>query len=94
VFKNRILRRIFGPNRDEIIEDWRKLHNEQLHNVYCLPDKIRMMKPRKIRWAGYLVRMMGKRNSSRILVGNLEGNRPLEIPRYMLEDNIKWILEK
>jgi hypothetical protein len=60
VFENRVLRRIFGLKRDEVIRGWRKLHNEELHNLYCSPNIIRMMKSRKMRWAGHVARM-GKR---------------------------------
>jgi hypothetical protein len=56
-FENRVLRRIFGPKRDEIIESWRKLHNDELHSLYFSPDKIIMLKSRKMRWAGYVAHM-------------------------------------
>jgi hypothetical protein len=54
VFENRVLRRISGPKREEVMEDWRKLHNEELHNLYSLPNIIRMIKSRRMRWAGHL----------------------------------------
>jgi hypothetical protein len=57
VFENRVLRRIFGPKRAEVIEGWRKLHNEELHNLYCSPRIIRMIKSRRMRWAGHVARM-------------------------------------
>jgi hypothetical protein len=57
VFKNRVLTRIFGPKRDEVTGEWRKLHNEELHNLYSSPDIIRQVKSRRIRWAGHLARM-------------------------------------
>jgi hypothetical protein len=57
VFENRVLRRIFGPKRDEVTVGWRKLHNEELHNLYFSPSIIRMMKARRMRWAGYVARM-------------------------------------
>jgi hypothetical protein len=56
VFENRVLRRIFGPKRDEVTGDWRKLHNEELHNLYSSPNIIRMIKSRRMRWAGYVIR--------------------------------------
>jgi hypothetical protein len=56
VFQNRVLRRLFGPKRDEVIGDWRKLHNEELHNLYSSPNIIRMMKSRSMRCAGYVAR--------------------------------------
>jgi hypothetical protein len=67
VFEIRVLRRIFGPKRDEVMGGWRKLHNEDLHN--SLPNIIRMIKPRRIRWAGHVARMRKRRNTYRILVG-------------------------
>jgi hypothetical protein len=67
VFENRTLRRIFGPKRDEVTGGWRKLHNEELHNLYSSPSVIRMMKSRRMRWAGHAARM-GKMNDYRILV--------------------------
>jgi hypothetical protein len=57
VFENRVLRRIFGPTRDEVTEEWRKLHNEELHNVYSSANIIRMIKSRRMRWAGHVARM-------------------------------------
>jgi hypothetical protein len=68
VFENRVLRRIFGPKRDEVTGGWRKLHNEELHNLYSSPSIIRMTKSRKMRWAGHVARMGEKRNAYRILV--------------------------
>jgi hypothetical protein len=68
VFENRVLRRIFGPKRDEVMGDWRKLHNEELHNLYSSPN--RMIKSRRIRWTGHVARMGEKRNAYRILEGN------------------------
>jgi hypothetical protein len=81
VFENRVLRRIFGPMRDEVIRGWRKLHNEQLHNLYCSPSIIRIIKSRKMRWAGHVARMGELKNGYRILVGKPEGKRPLGILR-------------
>jgi hypothetical protein len=57
VFENRVLRRIFGPKRDEVTGEWRKLHNEELHNLYSSPDIIRQVKSRRMRWAGHVARM-------------------------------------
>jgi hypothetical protein len=67
VSENRVLRRIFGPWRDEVTGDWRKLHNEELHNLYSSPN--RMIKSRRMRWAGHVARMGATRNAYRILVG-------------------------
>jgi hypothetical protein len=83
------LRGIFGPKRDEVIGGWRKLHNEELHNLYCSPGIIRIMKSRRMRWAGHVARMGEKRNGYRMLVGKPEGKRPLGRPRCMWEDNIR-----
>jgi hypothetical protein len=77
VFENRVLRRIFGPKRDEVIGGWRKLHNEELHNLHCSPSIIRIIKSRRMGWAGHVARMGEKRNAYRILVGNPEENRSL-----------------
>jgi hypothetical protein len=89
VFENRVLRRIFGPKRDEMNGDLRKLHNEELHNLYSSPNIIRMIKSRRMRWAGHVARIGEKRNAYRILVGKPEGKRPLGRPRHMWMDNIK-----
>jgi hypothetical protein len=72
VFENRALRGIFAPKRDEVTRDWRRLHNEELHNLYCSPSVIRMMKSRKMRWAEHVARVGVKRNTYRILMGEPE----------------------
>jgi hypothetical protein len=82
VFENRELRRIFGPKRDEVTGGWRKLHNEELRNFYSSPRIIRIMKFRKMKWAGHVARMGEKRNAYRILVGKPEGKRPLRRKRH------------
>jgi hypothetical protein len=81
--------RIFGPKRDEVTGGWRKLHNEELHKLYSSPSIIRMIKSRRMRWAGHVARMGEKNNAYRILVGNPEGKRPLGRPRRRWVDNIK-----
>jgi hypothetical protein len=88
VFENRVLRRIFGPKRDEVIGGWRKLFDEELHNSYGSPNIIRMIKSRRMRWAGHVVRMGEKRNAFGNLVGKPEGKRPLGRARRRWEDNI------
>jgi hypothetical protein len=80
VFENRVLRRIFGPKRDEVTGEWRKLHNEELHDLYSSPTTVRVMKSRRMRWAGYVTRMGEGRGVYRVLVGNPEGKRPLGDP--------------
>jgi hypothetical protein len=79
VFENRALRRIFGPKRDEVTGGWRKLHNEELHNLYSSPSILILIKSRRMRWAGHVARM-GKvrRNAYRIWCGNPEGRRHWE----------------
>jgi hypothetical protein len=68
VFENRVLRRIFGPKRDHVTGDWRNLHNEELHNLYCSPNIIRMIKSRRMRWVGHVAGLEETRNACRILV--------------------------
>jgi hypothetical protein len=80
VFENRVLRRIFGPKRDEVIGGWRKLHNKELYNLYCSPCIIRMIKSRKMRRAGQGSTNGEKMNAYRILVGKPEGKRLLGRP--------------
>jgi hypothetical protein len=89
VFENRVLRRIFGPRRDEVTGDWRKLHNEDLHKMYSSPNVISLTKSRRMRWPGHVARIGETRNAYRILVGKPEGKRPLEIRRRRWVNNIK-----
>jgi hypothetical protein len=88
VFENRVLRRIFGPKRDGITGRWIKLDNEELHNVYSSTSIIRIIKSRRMRWAGHVARNGEKRNVYRLLVGKPEGKRPLGRPRHKWVDNI------
>jgi hypothetical protein len=92
VFGNRVLRRVFGPKRDEVTREWRKLHNEELRDLYYSPSIIRVIKSRKISWAGHVARMGEKRNAYRLLVGKPEGQRPLGRPRHRWVDNIRMDL--
>jgi hypothetical protein len=89
VSENRVLRRIFGPKRDEVTGEWRKLHNEELCELYSSPSIIRIIKSRRMRWARHVARMGEKRNAYRLLVGKPEGNRPLGKPRHRWVDNIR-----
>jgi hypothetical protein len=82
VFENKVLR-IFGPKRDEVTGGWRKLHNEELRDLYSSPSIIRIIKSRRKRWMGHVARMGGKRNAYRLLVGKPEGKSPLARPRCM-----------
>jgi hypothetical protein len=79
VFENWVLRRIFGPKRDVVTGEWRKLQNEELHDLYSSPSIIRI-KSRRMRWAGHAARMGEKRNAYRLLMGKPEGKRPLGRP--------------
>ena len=81
VFGNRVLRSIFGPRRDEVTGEWRKLHNEELNDMYCSPNIVRVIKSRRMRWAGHVARMGERRDVCRVLVGKPEGKRPLGRPR-------------
>jgi hypothetical protein len=92
VFENRVLRRIFEPKRDGVTGGWRKLHNEELHNLYSSPSIIRIMKSSRMRWARHVARMGEKRNVYRLLVGKPEGKRPLGRPRRRWINNIKMDL--
>jgi hypothetical protein len=88
VFENRVLRRIFGPKRDEVTGDWRRLHNKELYALYSSPNIIRVMKSRRLRWAGHVARMGESRGAYRVLMGKPEGRRPLGRPRCRWEDNV------
>jgi hypothetical protein len=92
MFENRVLRRIFGSKRDEVTREWRKLHNKELHDLYSSPSIIRVIKSKRMRWAGHVARMGEKRNAYRLLVGKPEGKRPLGRPRLRWVDNIRMDL--
>ena len=87
-------RRIFGPNRDEITGEWRKLHNVELNDLYCSPNISRVIKSRRMRWAGHVARMGERRGIYRVLVGKSEGKRPRGRLRRRWEDNIKMDLQE
>jgi hypothetical protein len=93
VFENRVLRKIFGPNMDED-ESWRKFHNDKLHSLYSSPNIARVIKSRRVRWAGYVTRMGEGRGVYKVLVGRPESKRPLGRPRHRWEDNIKMNLKE
>ena len=86
------LRRIFGPKRDEVTGEWRKLHNEELRDLYSSPNIFRVIKSRRMRWAGHVERMGERIGAYRGLVGKPEGNRSLGRPTRRWEDNIKMNL--
>jgi hypothetical protein len=89
VFENLALRRICGPKKDEVTGRWRKLHNEELHNLYFSPSIIRIMKLRKMRWAGHVARMGEKSHAFRLFMVKSKGKRPLGRPRCRRLDDIK-----
>jgi hypothetical protein len=89
VFEKRVLRKIFGTGMDEIIEGSKKLHNEDVHNLYSSPNIIRMIKSRMMEWVEHVARMEANENAYRILVGEAERKRPVERPRRRWEGNIK-----
>jgi hypothetical protein len=91
VFEKRVPRRIFGPKRDEVIGEWRKLHNEELNDVYHSPNIVWVIKSRRMRRARHVARML-ERGVYRVLVGKPEGKRRLARPRRRWEDNIKMAL--
>jgi hypothetical protein len=94
VFENRVLRRIFGPKREEVTGEWSKLDNEELHNLYSSPDIIRQVKSRRMRWAAHVARMGEERKVYKVLVGKPEGRRPLGRPRRGWEDGIRMDLRE
>jgi hypothetical protein len=86
-FENRIVRRIFGPKRDEVTGEWRKLHSEKIHILYSSPIIIRQIKSRRMRWAGHVAPMGKERNMYKVLMGKPEGKRPLGISRHRWDQN-------
>jgi hypothetical protein len=94
VFENRVLRRIFGPKRDEVTGEWRKLRNEGLYDLYSSPIIVRVIKSRRLRWVGHVAWMGEGRDVYRVFVGKPEGKRPMGRPRRIWEDNIKRDLQK
>jgi len=94
VFENRVLRRIFGPKRDEVTGEWRKIHNEQLNVLYSSPNTVQVIKSRRMRWVGHVECMVEGRGVYRVLVGKPGGKKPLGKPRRRWEDNIKMHLQE
>jgi hypothetical protein len=94
VFENRVLRRVFGPKRDEVTGEWRKLLNEELNDLYSLPNIVRVVKSSRMRWAGHVARMEERRGVHRVVMGRPEGTRQLGRPRRRWGDNIKMDLQE
>ena len=94
MYGNRVLRRIFGPKRDMVTREWRTLHNEELNDLYCSPNIVRVIKTRRMRWAGHVACTGERKGVYRVLVGKLEGKRPLGRPRSRMEDDIKLDLQE
>ena len=99
VFENRVLRRIFGPRRDGVTGEWRKLHNEELNELYSSPNTVGVIKSRRMRWTGHVARMEEGRGLHKVLVGKPEGTLslrflPLGRPRRRWKDNIKMDLQE
>jgi len=94
VFENMMLRRIFGPRSDEVVGEWRRLHNEELSDLYSSPNIVRVIKSRRMRWAGHVARMGEERGVYMVLVGKPEGKRPLGRLRRRWMDNIRMDLQE
>jgi hypothetical protein len=94
VFVNRELRRIFGSKKDDAIEKWKKQHHEELNDLYCSPNIVRVIKSRRMRWVGHVARMGKGRGVYRVLVGKPEGKRPLRRVGRRWGDNIKTELQE
>ena len=89
VLQNMVLRTIFGPRRDDVTGEWSRLHKEELNELYCSPNIVWVIKSRRMRWAGHVVRMGKERCVYRALVGKSEGKRPLGGPRRRWVDNVR-----
>jgi len=94
VFENMVLRRISGPRRDEVTGEWRRLHNEELNDLYSSPNIVQVIKSERMLWAGNVARMGEERGVYRVLLGKLEGRRPLGRPRHRWVDNIRMDLQE
>jgi len=91
--ENMVLRRIFGTRRDEVMGEWRRLHNEELNDLCSSPNIVRVIKSRRMRWDGHVARM-GEKGAYRVLVGKLEGKSPMGRPRRRWVDNIRMDLQE
>jgi len=89
-----VLRRIFGPRRDEVMGEWNRLHNEELNDLYSSTNIVRVIKSKRMRWAGHVARMGKERGVHSVLLGKLERRRPLGRPRRRWVDNIRMDLQE
>ena len=94
VFENMVLRGMFGPRRDEVMAEWSTLHNEELNDLYSSPNIVRVIKSRRMRWAGHVAHMGEEMGVYRVFLGKLEGKRPLGRPRHRGLDNIRTDLQE
>jgi len=94
VFENRVLWRIFGPKKEEVTEEWRKLHNEELNDLCTSLNIVCVINSRRMRWAGHVARMGERRGVYRVFVGKPDGKKPLGRPKHRWEDNIKTDLQE
>ena len=94
MFENMVLRRIFGPRRDEVTGEWRRLHKEELSDLYSSPNIVRVIKSGRMRWAGHVARMGEEKGAYSVLVGKPEGMRPMGRPRRRRMDNIRIDLQE
>ena len=94
MFENMVLRRIFGPRRDKVTGEWRRLHNEELNDLYCSPNIVRVIKSRRMRWAGHVAHMGEEKGMCRVLVWKPVGKRPLGRPTSRWVDNIRTDLQE
>ena len=94
MFENMVLRRIFGHRRDEVTGEWRRLHNEELNDLYSSPNIVRVIKSRRIRWVGHVARVGEEKGVYRVLLRKPEGERPLGRPRRRWVDNIRMDLQE
>jgi hypothetical protein len=94
VFENMVLRRIFGPRRDEVTREWRRLHNEELNDLYSSPNIVRVIKSRRMRWAGHVAHMGEEKGVYRVLLGKPEGRKQLGRPRRRRVNNIRMDLQE
>jgi len=94
VFENRVLRRVFGPKRDEVTGEWRKLHNKELIDLYSLPNIVRVIKSRRMRWAGHVARLGERRDLYRVLVRKRDRNSSLGVPGVDGRIILRWMFRK